>query len=78
MMYDEHVHAGFRVVGFTREAANHRHTERGFQNLCAFNGVQHEQAPWQWSYASSAAMRGMMDCGQVVKVGLFQAASADS
>ena len=78
MMYDEHVHAGFRVVGFTRDAVNHRHTERGFQNLCAFNGVQPEQAPWQWRYASCVEMREKMDRGRVVKVGLFQTASVDS
>jgi hypothetical protein len=59
--YDEHVHAGFRITGQEREAVNHRLSDAGFAWKCRWNGVSPERAPWQFRYASNAAMKRQIE-----------------
>jgi hypothetical protein len=40
-----------REAGFTDEALKYPRSERGFIALCAWNGVEPEQAPLGWRYA---------------------------
>lgn len=58
---DEHVNAAFRVTGKTREAVNHRLSDEGFAWKCAYNGLSVGRAPFQFRYASNAAMKAQIE-----------------
>jgi hypothetical protein len=60
-MFDEHVHAAFRLMGQTRAAVDNRLTDDGFAWKCRFNGISTDKAPWQFRYASNPAMKAMME-----------------
>lgn len=61
MNYDEHVHQAFRVTGQTREAVHHRLNDAGYEWKCRWNGVQPDNAPFQFRYASNAAMKAQIE-----------------
>ena len=59
--FDAHIHAGFRVTGQEREALKHPLSRVGFAWKCEYNGVSPDRAPWQYRYASNAAMRAYIE-----------------